>query len=163
MTTEGMRNSQRWFTRHMHRIVYINMCPFFSLLLIEQLKMRQETGWERGAATRSKGPQAGTRTRDRCSEDKASVHGMPALPTEVNGVPNMCLLILFCRFMNLWVKSRIVKVSSQFFMIVVNHYATLTRQSDQYHNTISLDKIVFVPICAVNLSVHRSRSTLIYW
>ena len=35
----------------------------------------------------AKGAQAGTRTRGRCSEDKASAHGTPALPTEPGGTP----------------------------------------------------------------------------
>ena len=37
--------------------------------------------------TRSKGPQARTPTWGCCSEDKASVHGTPALPSELMGAP----------------------------------------------------------------------------
>ena len=33
----------------------------------------------------NKEPQAGSRTQGRCHEDIASVHGTPALPTELNG------------------------------------------------------------------------------
>ena len=40
---------------------------------------------EKGEWHAAKGPQAGTPTRGRCREDKASVHGTPTLPTEVNG------------------------------------------------------------------------------
>ena len=39
-------------------------------LLTEQLKTWQETGWERGEVTHSKGPQVGTLTQGRRSEDK---------------------------------------------------------------------------------------------
>ena len=35
--------------------------------------------------TRSKGTQAVSQTQVHCSEDKASAHGTPALPTELNG------------------------------------------------------------------------------
>ena len=42
---------------------------------------------ERGV-TRRKWPQVGTPTRDRYSEDKASVHGTPALTTELPRHPN---------------------------------------------------------------------------
>ena len=40
-----------------------------------------------------KGPQGRTQTRVHCSEDKASEHGMPVLPSELNGAPinsNLC-------------------------------------------------------------------------
>lgn len=43
---------------------------------------------ERGA-TSSKGPQAGTWIQSRCSEDKASLQGTPALVTELMGAPIM--------------------------------------------------------------------------
>ena len=56
-------------------------------LLIVQLKRWQETGRERGGVTHGKGTQAGTRTRVHCSEEKASVRGTPALPTELNSTP----------------------------------------------------------------------------
>ena len=46
-------------------------------------------GWERGGVTHSKGTHAGSRTRVHCSEDKASAHGTPALPTELNGAPHL--------------------------------------------------------------------------
>ena len=46
-----------------------------------------ETGWERRGITCKKEPQAGTRTQGCCSKDKAFVHGMPALPAELNGAP----------------------------------------------------------------------------
>ena len=42
----------------------------------------------------AKGVQAGTRTWGRHSEDKASVHGMSALPTELNGAPKCLFLTL---------------------------------------------------------------------
>ena len=61
---------------------------FFGLhmaLLIDQLKMWQESGWQRGGMTHSIGSQERSRTWGRCSEDKASVHGTPALPSELNG------------------------------------------------------------------------------
>ena len=38
-----------------------------------------------GGMTGSKGPQARTPARGLCSKDKASAHGMPALPTKLNG------------------------------------------------------------------------------
>ena len=37
------------------------------------------------------GPQAGTRPLGRCSEDKASAPGTPALSTELNGAPQELL------------------------------------------------------------------------
>ena len=40
---------------------------------------------ERQGLTSSKVTQAGSQTWVRCSEDKASEHGTPALPTELNG------------------------------------------------------------------------------
>ena len=55
------------------------------VLLIEQLNIQQETGLERGGVTHSKGPQGRTQTQGCCIKDKASVHGMPALPTKLNG------------------------------------------------------------------------------
>ena len=58
--------------------LFIYFLAFIWLLLTVQLKNCQETGWEAG----SKGPQAGTRTLGCCSQDKASVHRTPALPTE---------------------------------------------------------------------------------
>ena len=57
---------------------------FFMALLIEQLKIWQETGGGRGGVTRSKGTQAGTRTRLHC---RASAHGTHTLPTELNSAP----------------------------------------------------------------------------
>ena len=71
-----------------------NTKSFLLALLIEQLKTWQETGWERGGVTRSKGPQARTRIQVRCSKDKASVHRMPALPSELDGAHLFCLLFL---------------------------------------------------------------------
>ena len=62
-------------------LVSLSQIFFFGLymaLLTERLKKRQETGRESGGVTRSKGSLAGTQTRDFGSEDKASVHGMPA-------------------------------------------------------------------------------------
>ena len=59
------------------------------------------TGWERGGVTHSKGPQARTWTLDgNCSEDKASVHGTLALPTELNGAPGLSFFkwITWCSF-----------------------------------------------------------------
>ena len=47
---------------------------FLWLYLIVQLKRWQETGWEKGRVTRSKGTW-GRQTQGCCSEDKASVHG----------------------------------------------------------------------------------------
>ena len=72
----------------------------FMALLIAQLKIWQETEWEREERHAPNGPQAGTQTRGCCSEDKASAHGTPALLTELN-----CAL--------LWVSfsSRIKKLS----------------------------------------------------
>ena len=43
--------------------------------------------------TCSKGPQAGTQTQGNCSKDKAFVHRMPALPTELNGTP-VCFFLM---------------------------------------------------------------------
>ena len=56
----------------------------YMALLIEQLKIRQESGWERGGVTHSKEPQARTRTWGCCSVD---TQGTLALPTELNGAP----------------------------------------------------------------------------
>lgn len=39
--------------------------------------------------TGSKWPQVGTRTQGHCHEDKASVQGTSALPTELNGTPTV--------------------------------------------------------------------------
>ena len=55
---------------------FLGFFSAFWLLLTEQLKTWQETC--------SKGPQAETRIRGRCSEDKASVHVTLALPTGLN-------------------------------------------------------------------------------
>ena len=70
-------------------------CPFFMALLTDQLKIWQETGWERGGVTHSEGPQAGTRTQGCCSEDKSSVHGSAALLTELNSTPLKHILNYF--------------------------------------------------------------------
>ena len=51
--------------------------PFMGLL-IDQLKRWQETGWERGGETHNKGPRARSQT---------SVHGTPALPSQLNDTP----------------------------------------------------------------------------
>ena len=68
---------------------------FFLALLIEHLKTWQETDWERGGVTRSNRPQTRTRTRVHCSEAEASVHGMPALPSELNGTWVWLFLFVF--------------------------------------------------------------------
>lgn len=60
----------------------------YMALPTEQFKKLQETRWERGGVIHSKGPQDRTQTRGRCGEDKASVHGAPALPTELNSTNN---------------------------------------------------------------------------
>ena len=44
---------------------------------------------ETGGVKRSKGPRDGSQTQVHCSENKASVHGTPALPTELNGTPTV--------------------------------------------------------------------------
>ena len=62
-------------------------------LLTEQLKRRDRKQDKRGGGvTRSKGPQAGTPTRGHCSEDRASVRGMPAVPTELSAAPKSTAL-----------------------------------------------------------------------
>ena len=64
-----------------------NIYIFFGLLsalLIVQLKIWQETGWERWRDTWQRAPRPGLEPRGHHSEDKASVHGTPALPTELN-------------------------------------------------------------------------------
>ena len=54
----------------------------------DNLKKKKETGMrERGGVTR--------RTRAHCSEDKASLHGTPALPTELNDVLSQYIFTLF--------------------------------------------------------------------
>ena len=49
-----------------------------------QIAIWQETGWERGGVTRS--------------EDKASAHGMPTLPTELNSAPWGCTILTINHF-----------------------------------------------------------------
>ena len=46
----------------------------------------RETGW--GGVTRSKGPQVRLEPPGHCSEDKASAHGMPTLPSELMSAPS---------------------------------------------------------------------------
>lgn len=64
---------------------------FFLFMFSFGLQRWQVTGWRGGG--RSEGPRAGTRTRSRCSEDQASVHGTPALPAGLNGAPSIRNLI----------------------------------------------------------------------
>ena len=45
--------------------------------------------WQEGGVTCSKGSQAWTQTWGLCSEGKASVHGTPALPTELMCAPKI--------------------------------------------------------------------------
>ena len=89
-------------------------------LLIEQLQIQQETGWERGGVTHSKGPKAGTWTQGHCSEDEASVQEMLALPTELNHKPQHQLVgaavinkLLFCN------------VSTDFFIALLQQLASI--------------------------------------
>ena len=81
--TQKTTNRLFWETlwlAHSRQEVLERAIPFFSnyffglymALLIVQLKMWQETGWEWGGLTCSKWPKAGNRTQLRCSEDKAS-------------------------------------------------------------------------------------------
>ena len=65
----------------------------YMALLIEQLKIRQETRWERGGVKRSKGPHNQAGTWGCCIKDKASVLWTSALPTELNG---FCCLVYDC-------------------------------------------------------------------
>ena len=59
----------------------------FLALLIEQLKTWTGNRMrERGGVTRGKGLKAQSQTRVRCSKDKASVVGTPALPTELKSL-----------------------------------------------------------------------------
>ena len=70
------------------------LCVLFFVKYFSGLYM--ETGWERGGVTSSKGPQARTWTWGCCSEDKASVHGTPALPTELNSAL-LCVFSACCQ------------------------------------------------------------------
>ena len=52
---------------------------------------------ERGGVIRGKGPQSGTRPRGRWSKDKASAHGTPTLPTELNAANQWAIFNLSAR------------------------------------------------------------------
>ena len=79
--------------------IYPNACidPFFFFFffwpsmasLMVQLKRWQGTGWEREGEWH-----AHESNQVRCSEDKASAHGTPARPTELNGDPHRPILVL---------------------------------------------------------------------
>ena len=70
--------------------------------------------------TRGKGPQAGTRTLGCHSEDKASVYGMPALPTELYG--GVCIFLTVNQFVivDFVICQRIAKLWGQLASIVSN-------------------------------------------
>ena len=64
--------------------------------MIEQLKIDKK----QGGVTCGKGPHAGRQTWGHCSEDEASAHGTPALPTKLNGAPATQGLLLYFTFLN---------------------------------------------------------------
>lgn len=67
-------------------ISFVFVFGFYGLYLASlrgQFEIWQKTR-ETGGVTRGKKPQARTWTQGRCNEDKVSVHGMLALPTELN-------------------------------------------------------------------------------
>ena len=67
----------------------------FSLKHHTVLFMHRQAKISMSKLKRSKGPHAGAQTWGRCSEDKASLHGTPALPAELIGAPTVTVLISF--------------------------------------------------------------------
>ena len=72
--------------------------PFMALLIDLAEDLTGNGVRENGEVTHSKGTQARSWTPIRCSEDKASAHGMPAPPTELNRAPEEAV---FCGYRDL--------------------------------------------------------------
>ena len=69
-------------------MIFFYICIHFYGLYMAFIRRNDRKQVERGSDMQQ-GPQTGTGTQGRCSEDKASVNGTPALPTELNSPPSI--------------------------------------------------------------------------